>query len=166
MMTAEPTFEGGPAFMPIDRSPAALAGIARRGMRQRLTPTFADVGVPDVERTLRSFKAGQPWAADPFPDSWLRAVAHDPPTGCCWWGPALLGARVHGEPAPTWANPNAWALFGRPCGRCRAIVNPPKPKPKPKPQPRVKARPIGRHTALVRAYLATEAAERRLAQAR
>jgi hypothetical protein len=123
----------------VQRSPADLADIVHRGMRHRLAPTFADVAVPATTRTLRSFRQLQPWAAERFTDAELRAVAKDPPAGCCWWGSARLDAKVHGERAPRWRDPYVRALLRQPCAGCRVILDPPKPKPKAKPAARKQA---------------------------
>jgi hypothetical protein len=65
--------------MPTDRSPAELARIATMAMRRRPLKGFDTVKLSGPERALASFKAGQPWAAAPFTDGELLAVAHDPP---------------------------------------------------------------------------------------
>jgi hypothetical protein len=132
--------ENEEAPMPTDRSPAALARIARAAMRRRPLKGFDTVTLSGPERALASFKVGQPWAAAPFTDGELLAVAHDPPKGCCWWGPARLYAQVHGQPASRYANPHTRALLRAPCGRCRPIVNPPKPKPRSAPAGRSRAK--------------------------
>jgi hypothetical protein len=132
--------ENEEAPMPTDRSPAALARIAAMAMRRRPLKGFDTVTLSGPERALASFRQGQPWAAAPFTDGELLTVAHDPPKGCCWWGPARLYAQVHGQPAPRYANPHTRALLRAPCGRCRPIVNPPKPKPRRAPAGRSRAK--------------------------